>query len=216
MDMSRMKDQLVTAALSHAAFDGWSNAALAGAARDLDFDPTLPARLFPGGPAEAVAHLVAFADRAMAADMEAHGVKGRNTGDKVFLAIQLRLERWGSHREAIRRATSLLSLPRNLGLAVRLTWATADAIWRASGDLSHDFSWYTRRATLAAVYSATLLYWLDDGSEGAADTWAFLRRRLAEIGSLPRLGERLAGLVGGVKAPARRWGVPGRSSAPGG
>ena len=219
MEMLRMKDALVDAMLPHAAFDGWSVAALAAAAADLDLDPTLPGRLFPGGPAEMVAHFVDFADRTMAEDFAAGGFVGSRVGLQVFQAIRLRLDRWSEHREAIRRAASVLSLPQNLPLAARLTWNTADAVWRAIGDRSHDFSWYTKRVTLAAVYSATLLYWRDDGSEDSADTWDFLRRRLGDIRNIPKLRERIEGMVAGVrlggltgrfKSPARRWGMPGR------
>jgi ubiquinone biosynthesis protein COQ9 len=202
--------------LSHAAFDGWSRTTLAAAARDLDLDPSLPERLFPGGPVEAVAHFVAFADRVMVTDLEAAGMAGaQGLGAKVLLAIRLRLERWGEHREAIRRAASLLSLPLNLPLAVRLTWGTADAIWLAVGDQSHDFSWYTKRATLGAVYSSTLLYWLDDSSEDSVDSWAFLKRRLNDVRNLPKLREKVGGLARGnrlgslaarMKPPVRRWG----------
>ena len=39
------------------------------------------------------------------------------------------------------------------------TARTVDAIWHAAGDRSADFSWYTKRAILAAVYTATVLYW---------------------------------------------------------
>ncbi|MDO8606562.1 MAG: COQ9 family protein [Phaeospirillum sp.] len=218
METLRMKDALVKAMLPHAAFDGWSGATLAAAARDLDLDPTLPARLFPGGASEVVAHFVGFADRAMAEDFAVGGHDGAGVGIRVFQAIRLRLERWADHREAIRRATSLLSLPQNLPLALRLTWGTSDAVWHVIGDRSHDFSWYTKRATLGAVYSATLLYWLDDASEDSADSWAFLRRRLDDVRNIPKLRERVEGLMAGgklgglaarFKAPARRWGMPG-------
>jgi len=215
MDMHRMKDALVEAIVPHATFDGWSVAALNAAARDLNMEASLPPRLFPGGLPEVVAHFVAMADRDMTAAVAETGLDGKGIGEAVFLAVRLRLERWSEHREAIRRAASLLALPNNLALAARLTWGTADAIWRAVGDRSHDFSWYTKRATLAAVYSATLLYWLDDSSEGTSDTWAFLRRRLSDVRNLPNLrervtsmvrGGRLSGLAGRFKGPVRRWG----------
>lgn len=218
MDVSTLRDDLVTAMLAHAAFDGWSKAAMAAAADDLGLDPSVPARVFPGGPAEAVAHFVALADRLMAEDLAALTL-GRGVGEKVFQAVKLRLGRWEAHREAIRRAASVLALPGNLALATRLTWGTADAIWHAIGDTAHDFSWYTKRATLSAVYSATLFYWLDDDSEGQAASWAFLRRRLDDVRRLPQLRQKLAGmlkggglggLARGLKPPARRWGLPTR------
>lgn len=211
MDSLPLKDKLVTAMLPHVAFDGWSAAALAAAADDCGMDRALAERLLPTG-AAAVVHFVHMADRAMAADVEAAGLEGRGIGERVFLAVKLRLERWGEHREAVRRAASLLALPTNLTTAARLTWETSGAVWAAAGDRSHDFSWYTRRATLAAVYSATLLYWLDDESEGAGDTWSFLRRRLNDVRSLPDLRKRMETVLKGRKAAlgglAQRFGFP--------
>jgi ubiquinone biosynthesis protein COQ9 len=73
-----------------------------------------------------------------------------------------------------------------------MTARTVDAIWHAAGDRSTDFSWYTKRAILGAVWAATLLYWLRDTSEDDAATLAFLDRRLAGVarfGSLRRRAE---------------------------
>ncbi len=206
MDFEDIRDRLVLAALPHVAFDGWAGGALAAAAADEGMDPTMPARVFPGAAADAVAHFVGLADRMMADDLLEVDLTGLRVPKRILAAIRVRLERWAPHREAIRRALAVLALPVNLGLAARLTWATSDAIWRAVGDQSHDFSWYTRRSTLAAVYSATLLYWLDDGSEAAADTLAFVERRLADVGKLTRVRLRLGAMLERIPQPGR----PGR------
>ncbi|CAA7613557.1 COQ9 family protein [Magnetospirillum sp. UT-4] len=181
-----VRDRLVLAALPHAVFDGWSARSLAAAARDEGLDPTMAERAFLGGPAAAVDHLVDLADRLMAEEAAGLDLDSMRVPDRVFTLLKLRFERWAPHREAIRRAMALLALPGNAAGAARITWRTADVVWRLAGDRSHDFSWYTRRATLAAVCSATLLYWLDDPSEDSADTWAFLRRRLADVGRVTR------------------------------
>ena len=212
MDMVRMKDAVVEAMLPHAAFDGWSVAGLRAAARDLDLDWDQLSQLFPKGSVDVIAHFVDYADRAMVSDFAESGFASAGVGVQVFQAVRLRLERWTAHREAIRRAASVLSLPQNLPLALRLTWGTADAVWLALGDRSHDFSWDTKRATLSAIYSATMLYWLDDTSEDSADSWAFLRRRLDELRNIPKLrqrvqermtGSKLGGMAARFKASAR-------------
>jgi ubiquinone biosynthesis protein COQ9 len=41
------------------------------------------------------------------------------------------------------------------------------------------------------VYSATVLYWLEDKSEGCADTWKFLDRRLVDVLRIPQAFGRL-------------------------
>ena len=104
--------------------------------------------------------------------------------------IALRLAQNRPHKEAIRRALALLALPSHARLAAACTARTVDAIWHAAGDRSADFSWYTKRAILAAVYGATLLYWLRDGSEDDAATLAFLDRRLSGVGRIGALRRR--------------------------
>ena len=63
---------------------------------------------------------------------------------------------------------------------------SVDAMWRACGDRSSDFSYYTKRATLAAVYGATFAHWLTDASEGHAATWAFLDQRIDNVMSFEK------------------------------
>ena len=47
---------------------------------------------------------------------------------------------------------------------MRSVYETVDGIWYAAGDSATDFSFYTKRVTLAAIYAATLPYWLEDRS----------------------------------------------------
>ena len=92
--------------------------------------------------------------------------------------------------------------------APALLWRTVDAIWYAAGDTATDFNYYSKRGLLAGVYSATVLYWLEDRSEGFANTWSFLDRRIAEVMRVPQalasLQKRLAGIPVAALDPARR------------
>ena len=72
----------------------------------------------------------------------------------------------------------MLAMPRNLPLALRISWRSADLMWRIAGDTSTDFNHYTKRVTLGAIYGSTLLVWLDDQSADWVDTSAFLDRRI--------------------------------------
>jgi ubiquinone biosynthesis protein COQ9 len=51
----------------------------------------------------------------------------------------------------------------------------------AAGDVSTDFNFYTKRAILACVYSATLMRWFTDDSENESATDAFLAARIANV-----------------------------------
>jgi ubiquinone biosynthesis protein COQ9 len=112
----------------------------------------------------------------------------------------VRLELLQPHREAVRRGIAFLALPANVALGTRLLYRTVDAIWYAAGDTATDYNFYTKRALLAGVYASTLLYWLDDASDGYADTWAFLDRRIADAMRIPQAVGRFgkAGSLGGV------------------
>jgi ubiquinone biosynthesis protein COQ9 len=192
-------DAIIMAALPHVPFDGWSDACLRRAAETAGFAPGDVPRLFPGGARAAVVHFMEMADRLMVADLAARDLSALKIRERIALAVRVRLERWQDHREAIRRALTLL--PSMAGAGLRGWAKTVDAIWRAIGDRSSDFSYYTKRMLLAGVYGSTLLYWLDDRSEGAIATWAFLDRRIADVLRIPQLRARLTSQFKGVPRP---------------
>ncbi len=177
-ERSPERDAAILALLPSVSFDGWTVAALrAAAGPDADL-------LFPGGVTDMIDAYVDLGDRQMEAGAAALGLSSLRLPTRVRAVIALRLEQQRPYRDAIRRALSILALPGNAGLAVRITARTVDAIWHAAGDTSADFSWYTKRAILAGVYGVTLLYWLRDYSIDDEDTLAFLDRRLAGVGRI--------------------------------
>jgi ubiquinone biosynthesis protein COQ9 len=185
------RDAVIRAALPHVPFDGWSQKTLTAAAASAGHAGAVP-RLFPGGVSDAVAHFMDMADRAMVADLKAHDLAALKVRAKVALGVRLRLERWTPHREAVRRALALSPHPAFAGKVLRNWYAVVDAIWRAAGDRSVDFNFYTKRGLLAAVYGATVLHWLDDRSDGCAATWAFLDRRIEDVMQVPKIKARIA------------------------
>ena len=106
----------------------------------------------------------------------------------------MRLESAQQNKDAVRRALTMLALPAHAKLSAKLLYETVDAMWRAVGQTDTGFSFYTRRATLAAVYGATLLAWLADNSGDMAKTSAFLDRRLANVASIPKATAPLRGV----------------------
>lgn len=194
MDFHDIRDRLVLAALPHAVFEGWAPRTLETAARELDLDATMAERAFMAGPSAAVEHFVDLADRLMEQDVAGLDLAAMRLPDRVFALLDCRFRRWAPHREAIRRALAVLAL--NPLTAARATARTVDAVWRVAGDNSADFSWYTRRATLGAVYSAAMLFWLDDESDDCVETQAFLRRRLADVGRVTSLRKRAQAWLG--------------------
>jgi ubiquinone biosynthesis protein COQ9 len=167
---------------------GWTPAALAEAAGDA----ALAESAFPRGPRDAIAAWAALADRRMSEAAEAEDILALRVPQRIRRVIAFRLEQAMPHKPALRDALGLLALPWNAPLAARITAATVSAMWYAAGDKSADFSWYTRRATLAAIYTATLAFWMRDPSPDLANTLEFLDRRLADHGRLQRMIPRKA------------------------
>jgi ubiquinone biosynthesis protein COQ9 len=185
------RDRLADAVQAEAAFDGWTRAALAAASGRLDLPAGEAERLFPGGLVQLLTHVSERADQRTVADMEKEGVADLKIRDRIKAAVRIRLERHTGEREAARRALALLALPLNAGLGLKLLYKTVDAMWYAAGDTSTDFNFYTKRATLAGVYSSTLLYWLNDRSDGSEATWAFLDRRIDDVMKIEELKSRV-------------------------
>lgn len=180
MENSDVIDTMVDASLPHVAFDGWSEATYLAAVEDSGTDPVVADMLFPRHGVDLALAFHRQGDRLMAEEIARRDFASLRIRERIVEAVKIRLEVTGD-REVVRRGTTLFALPQNAPLGARAIWDTCDAIWNALGDPSRDGNWYTKRATLAGVYSSTVLYWLGDDSPGHADTWAFLDRRIEDV-----------------------------------
>ena len=213
--MSDLKDKILLAALAHVPFDGRSRAALKHGALDAGFGRDLGLGAFPGGMVEVAAYCSAYFDRRMVEELERRNITEMKVRDRVTAAVRARLEELAPHREACRRLMSFLALPLNAGLCASSTWKTVNAMWYAAGDTATDFNFYTKRALLASVYASTVLYWLGDESEGFADTWGFLDRRIAGVMKIPKIKARVAQALAKIPSPFGIWrGLSGARRGP--
>ncbi len=176
----------------NAAFDGWSEAAVDMAAELVGVDREIAALAFDGGAIAMIDAWFAHVDAAMLAACPAERLGAMKVRDKITALIEARLDAMARDREALRRALSILALPRNVARAARLGWRAADHIWRAAGDTAVDYNHYTKRTLVAGIYAATLLVFLDDESEGHADTKAFLGRRIEGVMRFEKSKARLS------------------------
>lgn len=184
-ERSAERDFAIEAMLPFVPLTGWSvQTLLDTAGPDADL-------LFTGGAADMIETYVDYADRQMEAAAAELDLLALRVPARVRRVIALRFEQGRYNKEAIGRALGVLAMPQNSLIAARTASRTIDAIWFAAGDRSADMSWYTKRAILAPIYAATLLYWLRDDSPDDAATLAFLDRRLAGVGRITRLRRRV-------------------------
>jgi ubiquinone biosynthesis protein COQ9 len=198
----RERRRLVEAILPDVPFDGWTRRALRHAARRIDMPAEEALALFPRAASDLVAEFSHWADDEMLERLAAATAEA-SLSRRVAAALRLRFEVLLPWREGVRRGLSVLTLPHNAPLALRLVYDTVDAVWHAVGDRSTDFSFYTKRATLAGIQVAATLYWLDDRSPGFAETQEFIDRRLADLHRVTGLRERVAAAADNLPNPLR-------------
>lgn len=172
---------LLQAALPHVPFDGWSDRVLTLAAQDLELDSGIETLAFPGGIGDMIDLLARQQDQKMVEACPEDTLNNLKIREKITHLVRTRIEAEQEIREAARRAVTYLALPINSVLGLKILYRTVDLMWKSIHDPSTDFNFYTKRMTLSAVYSTSLLYWLNDESENYADTWAFLDRRINNV-----------------------------------
>jgi ubiquinone biosynthesis protein COQ9 len=223
-----IKAKLLEAAKPHVVFDGWSEATFQAAMNDAGITPDAARQACPKGPVDLALAYHAAGDAKMLERMQAADLEAMRYRDRVIFALRTRLE-LVEDKELVRRGMTLFALPQYAGLGAQAMWQTVDAIWRALGDTSADVNWYTKRMTLSGVYGSTVLYWLGDSSEGNADTWEFLDRRIEDVMQFEKFkaqmreNKLISGLMAGplsflgrIKAPedGQQTGMPGRWNGP--
>jgi ubiquinone biosynthesis protein COQ9 len=165
----------------NAAFDGWTDAAVEAAALSEGIDLAVAALAVPDGAVGLIDLYGQGVDRALAEALPPDTLAAMKIRERIRTLVWTRLRIQEPAKEAIRRALAILAMPQNAVVAARFSWRSADVMWRMAGDTATDYNHYTKRAILSAVYGSTLLAWLQDDSEGAADTAAFLDRRIDEV-----------------------------------
>lgn len=167
--------------LAHAEHRPFGDKLLDDAAREAGLSSSEAARLFPQGMASLLEFYSREADREMVRRLAELDLAAMKVRKRISTAVMTRLSVLKPRKNAACRAAAHLGLPHNLPLAVRLVYGTVDAMWRAAGDLSTDFNFYTKRAILAGVYTATLMRWFNDASADEHETEAFLAARIDEV-----------------------------------
>lgn len=179
--LDELRDALAPVLATNAAFDGWNRHALDAAADQLGVDRDVAHLAFSAGPVAMIDAWFAHVDVAMLADLPPETLAAMKIRARITALVEARLALLAANRDALRRALAILAMPQNAATAAKLGWRSADAMWRAAGDTATDYNHYTKRAMLGAVYAATIAVFVQDDSEGHAETRAFLGRRIEGI-----------------------------------
>lgn len=178
---------------AQAGFDGWGAEAVDAAADEAGVDRAIARLAFQGGAVDRIDAWFDSLDHRLVAAFPPERIDALRTSQRIRAFVEHRLDLVAPDREGLRRALAILAQPQNVRAAGRLGWRTADRMWRLAGDTATDWNHYSKRTILMAVYGSTIAVFLDDGSEGQAETRAFLGRRLANVGQFEKWKGRLGG-----------------------
>ncbi len=178
LTLDELRIALAPEIAASAIFDGWTETALVAAAEMAGADVDVAKLAFPGGAMDMIEAWVAHIDLAMQSAWPPEQLAELKVRERIRVLVAFRLEAVADLDEALRRALAVMAMPENAARAMRLGWRSADIMWRLAGDTATDYNHYTKRAILAGIYSATLAVFVNDDSEGKADTYAFLDRRI--------------------------------------
>jgi ubiquinone biosynthesis protein COQ9 len=195
-----------------AVFDGWSDAALSQAAALHGVDTAVARLAFPGGAMDMIEAWIASTDSKMEAAFADGALLRMKVRDRIRTLLLFRLNAAAGQEESLRRALSIQALPQNLGRTARTAWRSADLMWRLAGDTATDYNHYTKRLLLGGIYTTTMWAFVDDDSEGKAETRAFLDRRIDDVMQIEKVKAQLlrrddrfdvARFLGRLRYPAR-------------
>jgi ubiquinone biosynthesis protein COQ9 len=219
LDVARARAELLAAIMPHVPFDGWSEPAFRAAVDELGLDPALAGVVCPRGAVDLAVEYHRAGDRAMLAALTEEALAGLKFREKIAFAVKARLQ--AADPELVRRGASVFALPQHAATGSKLVWETCDLIWRALGDTSEDYNWYTKRLTLSGVYSATVLFWMGDESEDHSASWAFLDRRIEGVMRFEKVKGQLVKLpfattiLAAIRPPGRGCDdLPGKEKRP--
>jgi len=201
-DNKQIRIEVIKAMLTHVPFDGWTWEAMEQGAIDIGYEKKKTSSerikifkdLFKNGSIDFIDIFSEIIDLEVKENYNSIEEKPERVPEKIKKIIMIRLNLCQKYKEAVRSSISLSAIPVNTKISINILYRTCNSIWRIVGDKSTDFSFYTRRISLAAVYTSTLLFWLNDKSKNSIETEFFLDRRLKDISKISSLKRPLSDL----------------------
>jgi len=158
LSLDDLRIALAPAVADAAVFDGWGEEAVKAAAAARGVSEELALYAFADGAMAMISAWIAAIDLAMAGALSVEILAALPIRERIRRLVRFRLEALAGQEETLRSALAIMA-----------------------GDTAVDFNHYTKRATLAGIYAATLSVFMDDQSADKAETLAFLDRRIEGV-----------------------------------
>ncbi len=146
---------------------GWNAALTQRAAQAAGLSPGETQLLLPEGARDLAALLSRRHDAAALRTLAALDPGTLKIREKIRAGVVARLDAAGADAGVLRPLAAFLAFPTNLALALRLTWESADLLWRWAGDTATDENHYSKRAIVSGILVSTLAVDMASGRESA-------------------------------------------------
>ncbi len=180
-----IKEKILLNALDMVPFEGWRQSTITDACINASLPSNMGELIFSEGNISIIDYFFSSIDKKMK-DIFIENVNTNNSNinsirEKIIHCIHIRLSLLEEHKSALGRTISYLLLPWNLGIATKLNWRSSDVMWRAIGDASIDYNYYTKRLVLSSLYKSVILYFLNDNSSDYQQTMLFVERNINRL-----------------------------------
>jgi len=182
-------------------FDGWTRDGMRRAAEKAGYDLAMLRMAFPDGEVDLIGYFFGLQDKELIEKLDAIDLTELRIRDRIKTAVRMRIEIMEPHREAARRATTMLALPMYASYGAKSLYRTVDAIWFGIGDQSTDFNFYTKRAILAGVFTSTIAVWFSETTGSSEKTWRFLDRRIDDVMQIEKVKARVRNATESLPSP---------------
>ena len=180
--VTKIRDEILEAALPVAVKQGWTLETLNEAAKKVGHSPQKLRAAFPGGVGDALSHFADMADRGMLQNLKKIDIDYLRAHERVRAALIARYKWLAPRKDAFRASLSFWASPFHKARAGKIVWRTADRIWDYAGDEATDYNRYTKRALLSGIIAASTLAWMNDQDvENMDDLKAFIDRRMENV-----------------------------------
>jgi len=187
VDMSKeVRVDILQAMLPIVVFDGWNQKSLRASIKSINLPEGSEELYFPEGALEVIRFWHDQMNEFVKSNLESLNKSEMKIREQVTAGVLSALESIGSNEEAMRRAIIRLSLPDAAVQGPTYLWSLADSIWRAIGDRSTDYNYYTKRTILAGVLGSTITVWISDSDQNKVKTKLFLDARISNVMSFEK------------------------------
>ena len=177
---------ILQAMLPIVVFDGWNQKSLRASIKSINLPEGSEELYFPEGALEVIRFWHDQMNEFVKSNLESLNKSEMKIREQVTAGVLSALESIGSNEEAMRRAIIRLSLPDAAVQGPTYLWSLADSIWRAIGDRSTDYNYYTKRTILAGVLGSTITVWISDSDQNKVKTKLFLDARISNVMSFEK------------------------------